>query len=92
MFAASLAQPESRFRQRNGMPKCPEYERITAEVENVLGNLAQVTTLLLDLFRSRDLEGVHRLDKQLELTVGAKERCLGALSQHIKEHKCVNLS
>jgi len=70
------------------MVRCPEYERLTAKVEDVLGNLAQVTTLLLELFRSRNLEGVQRLDKELELTVGEKERCLGALRQHITEHNC----
>lgn len=71
------------------MAGCPEYDRLSTEVENILGNLAQVTTLLLELFRSKDLNGVHRLDKQLELTVGEKERCIGALRQHIKEHNCV---
>jgi hypothetical protein len=71
------------------MDKCPEYNRLHAEVENVLGNLAQTTTLLLELFRSKDLNGVRRLDKELELTVGEKERCIGALRQHIKEHNCV---
>jgi hypothetical protein len=70
------------------MATCPEYDRLHEEVESVLGNLAQVSTLLLELFRSKDLEGVHRLDKQLELTVGEKERCIGALRQHVKEHKC----
>ena len=72
------------------MGSCSEYDRLHAEVEGVLGNLAQVATLLLELFRSKDLEGVHRLDKELELTVGEKERSIGALRQHIKEHKCVN--
>ena len=73
------------------MSKCPEYNRLHAEVENVLGNLAQVTTILLEMFRSDDLTGVHRLDKELELTVGEKERCIGALRQHIKDHNCVAL-
>ena len=54
-----------------------------------LGNLGQVTTLLLELFRSKDFDGVHLLDKELEITVGEKERCLGAMRQHVKEHKCV---
>jgi hypothetical protein len=71
------------------MASCPEYDRLHTEVENVLGNLAQVTTTLLELFRSKDLNGVHRLDKELELTVGEKERTLGALRQHVKEHKCI---
>jgi len=71
------------------MSNCPEYDRLHAEVEGVLGNLAQVITTLLELFRSKDWNGVSRLDKELELTVGEKERSLGALRQHIKEHKCV---
>ena len=74
------------------MARCPEYDRLHAQVESVLGDLAQASTLLLELFRSRDLAGVHRLDKQLELTVGEKERSLGALRQHVREHNCVDAS
>jgi hypothetical protein len=71
------------------MPKCPELARLQAEVENVLGNLAQITTLQLELFRTQKMEDWKRIDKQLELTVGEKERCIGALRQHIKEHNCL---
>ena len=70
------------------MANCPEYERLRSELENVLGNLAQVTMLLLELFRSGDSHRYKHLDKELELTVGAKERAVGALQQHVREHKC----
>ena len=70
------------------MPNCPEYIRLRSEVENVLGNLAQVTTLLLELFRKDESEKYKHLDKELELTVGEKERAVGALRQHLKEHRC----
>jgi hypothetical protein len=70
------------------MPQCEEYDRLHTQVESVLGNLAQVSTLLVELFRANDLVAVHRLDKQLELTLGEKERCIGAFDQHIKDHKC----
>lgn len=70
------------------MENCPEYIRLRSEIENILGNLAQVTTLLLELFRSGDSEKYKHLDKELELTVGEKERAVGALRQHIREHKC----
>lgn len=70
------------------METCPEYARLRAEVENVLGNLAQVTTLLLELFRSGDSDRYIHLDKELELTVGEKERAVGALRQHVKDHGC----
>jgi hypothetical protein len=70
------------------MADCPEYVRLRSEVENVLGNLAQLTMLLLELFRSDESQKYKHLDKELELTVGEKERAVGALRQHIKEHKC----
>jgi hypothetical protein len=70
------------------MSQCEEYNRLRAKVEDVLGNLAQTTALLLELFRGVDFEGVQRLDKELELTVGEKERCLGAFRQHIRDHNC----
>ena len=70
------------------MASCAEYDRLRSEVESVLGNLAQVTTLLLELFRSGDSQKYTRLDKELELTVGEKERAVGALRQHVREHKC----
>jgi hypothetical protein len=72
------------------MTECQEYERLRAHVETVLAKLAQVSTVLLELFRSQDLAGVHRLDKELELTVGEKERSIGALRQHVHEHNCGN--
>jgi hypothetical protein len=70
------------------MAKCPEYIRLRSEVENVLGNLAQAATLLLELFRNDESERYKHLDKELELTIGEKERAVGALRQHIKEHRC----
>ena len=71
------------------MGKCPELARLESEVENVLGNLAQTTTLQLELFRAGDMGNWKRLDKELELTVGEKERTIGALRQHIREHGCL---
>lgn len=68
--------------------KCPEYARLESEVEQALANLAQVTTLQLDLFRSRSFNRVMRVDKELENLVGQKERAIGALRQHVNEHRC----
>ena len=70
------------------MESRPEYDRLRSDVENVLGNMAQVTTLLLELFRAGESDKYKHLDKELELTVGEKERAVGALRQHVKEHKC----
>lgn len=70
------------------MTNCAEYDRLASRVENVLGNLAQSTTLLLDLFRAGDFSACQRIDRELELTMGEKERSIGALLQHLKEHQC----
>jgi hypothetical protein len=67
---------------------CPEYARLESEVEQALANLAQVTTLQLDLFRSRRFNRVMGVDKDLEKLVGEKERAIGALRQHVREHRC----
>jgi len=71
------------------MPKCPELARLQSEVEDVLGRLAQLTTVQLEVFRSGKMHDWKRLDNELELTVGEKERTIGALRQHIQEHNCV---
>ena len=70
------------------MANCPEYERLRSELENVLGNLAQVTMLLLELFRSGDSHRYKHFDKELELTNRTFFRANSALQQHIREHKC----
>lgn len=67
---------------------CVEYDRLRSCVENVLGNLAQLTSLILDLFRAGDFSACRKLDKELELSIGEKERSIGALPQHMTEHKC----
>ena len=70
------------------MSKCPEYDQLAEEADQILRDLGQATTLLLAVFREKDHNKFVRLDKELEQLVGAKERALGALRQHAKEHKC----
>jgi len=70
------------------MSSCPEYERLAAAVDQILKDLAEKTTLHLELFRSKQHRKFMRLDKELELLVGEKERAIGSLRQHAKEHQC----
>jgi hypothetical protein len=70
------------------MSNCPEYDQLAGEADRILRDLGQATTLLLELFRTRDHAKFVQLDKELEQLVGEKERALGALRQHAKEHKC----
>jgi hypothetical protein len=70
------------------MATCAEYDRLVSYVENVLGNLAQLATLHLEAFRAGDFAAARQIDMDLERTVGEKERSIGALRQHMIEHKC----
>jgi hypothetical protein len=68
--------------------KCAEYSRLEHEVEFTLRQVKEITTAQLDAFQSHDQDTVMRLDKELEKAMGRKERSLGALRQHAKDHKC----
>jgi hypothetical protein len=68
--------------------RCPEYVKLESEVESVLQKLTEITSAQLAAFQENDPVRVFRLDKELELTIGEKERALGALRQHVKEHGC----
>jgi hypothetical protein len=68
--------------------KCAEYDRLQAEVMVVLEALTALTTQQLDAFQKHEQSRFVKLDKELENTVGLKERSIGALRQHLREHKC----
>ena len=71
------------------MGACPEYSRLDHEARTVLQNLTLVTASALDAFRAGDHATFSRLDLEIEKLVGEKERIIGALRQHAKDHKCV---
>ena len=65
-----------------------EYDRLAADVDEVLAQLAATTTFQLEVFREKNPSDFTRLDKELELLMGEKERRIGAMRQHAGEHKC----
>ncbi len=70
------------------MSNCPEYDLLAGAVDQILRDLSEKTSLHLELFRSKQHEKFMRLDKELELLIGEKERAIGALRQHSKDHRC----
>ena len=54
---------------RNAMPR---YERLEAEVDKSLKKLGELTTLQLEIFRSKNYDSFMRMDKDLELAVGKR--------------------
>jgi hypothetical protein len=73
---------------KQAMSGCLEYDRLSSQLDEILKKLADTTTLQLEIFRSRKPGDFMRVDKELELLVGEKERRIGAIRQHADEHKC----
>jgi hypothetical protein len=74
------------------MPEhCQEYASLQHELQLTLQALSDLTKAMLEAFHSRDRGAFSRLDKELETTVGRKERIVGALRQHVKDHKCAGI-
>jgi hypothetical protein len=70
------------------MPHCPVSEELERSVEEALRALINNTTQALEAFQQRRDADLLRLDKELENAVGTKERCIGALRQHKRDHGC----
>jgi hypothetical protein len=68
--------------------KCPEYAALEDQVTEALQKLVDLIGAQLAAFRAREHGTFMRLDKELETAVGHKERVIGALRQHAKDHGC----
>ena len=67
---------------------CAEGTRLAAAVDEILRHLVELTRTQREVFQRRDDAEFARLDRELEQTVGEKERRVGALNQHRKDHRC----
>ena len=65
---------------------CSECKHLEDEVTDCLEKLRQHTTTQLAVFREGNQSEFMRLDRELENLVGEKERRVGALRQHQKDH------
>ena len=70
------------------MDQCAERERLAAEVKTVLSEIVELTTLQLEHFQAGKNKPLMDADRKLENAVGKKERAMGALRQHTRDHKC----
>jgi hypothetical protein len=67
---------------------CPEYQKLSSRVLEILQQIDETTARQVELFKSGSTQEFMRLDKELELLLGEKERRIGAMHQHAEEHKC----
>lgn len=67
---------------------CARRTERAEELKIVLQQLVDLTRRQRDAFLANDETEFMRLDRELELTIGVKERSVGALQQHEAEHGC----
>jgi hypothetical protein len=67
---------------------CQEFARLEAEAHATLKKIGELAAAQLQAFSDREEEEFTRLDRELELTVGHKERVIGALREHAADHGC----
>ena len=67
---------------------CAEEERLIAVVQGHLREISRLTRATSQALTNGNENFAAALDMQLELEFGKKERAMGALHQHRKEHGC----
>jgi hypothetical protein len=65
---------------------CERCAELFSNVAGVLDDLTSLTRAQSEAFKAGDMQRFTQLDKELENTVGRKERCIGALREHRREH------
>jgi len=69
------------------MPRsCSECARLRFKVDAALTKLHYLTFKQMVAFHSDYHTEFMRLDKEVELLIGEKERAVGALEEHVSEH------
>jgi hypothetical protein len=84
-----MSTPRARTNSSTQKPgHCTARETLQREASEVLQRLIDITENQLKALAANDYQSLMRLDKELDLAFGAKERSFGALHEHTKEHGC----
>ena len=67
---------------------CERQEELVAETQRHLIRLSELAKQESEAIASRNENLILALDQDIENTLGLKERALGALHEHRKEHGC----
>jgi len=71
-----------------GMPRCETRDELAADVQRVLTDLVQLAHREIEAVKIGAQNTIAAIDKLIENTFGRKERAMGALVQHRREHGC----
>ena len=67
---------------------CSQRQRLAEVVQQHLQRISQLSRATSEALANGNENLMQALDKEVELEIGAKERALGALREHRKEHGC----
>lgn len=67
---------------------CNKQQELLGEVQRHLVHLSELAHAEAELVKSRRGDAGIVVDKEIEETMGRKERAIGALRQHREEHGC----
>jgi hypothetical protein len=69
-------------------PPCVRQSELVKETQHHLIRLSELAKIESEAIASRDENLILAIDRDIENTLGLKERALGALHEHRKEHGC----
>jgi hypothetical protein len=67
---------------------CAEQQQLMNEVQRHLIRIAELSRATAEAVATRNENLTRDLDRQVESELGEKERALGALRQHRRDHGC----
>jgi hypothetical protein len=70
------------------MRSCQRQQELIAETQSHLLRLSELSRAQAEALIHGSENLVMEIDQQIETTLGEKERALGALKEHRREHGC----
>ena len=71
-----------------GLSPCPRQQELMEDVQRHLIRISELTRSIAEALANGNESFAAELDKEVDLELGRKERAMGALHQHRKEHGC----
>ncbi len=69
-------------------PQCPRQKELIDKAQGHLLRISELTRDIAEAIANRAENLAAELDKQVDLELGLKERAMGALHEHRREHGC----
>lgn len=68
--------------------KCTRHDELLEEAQKVLESIHELSAKQVETIEQGVSQRFLSMDRQLELAMGEKERAIGALREHDREHGC----